>query len=123
MCRRSAGGPASHVNRPITLTTDVVSGPAAAPSLVRGPSKAFRLAIGIDNTCCRVPPDALRRARAAALVPLPRGLSRDTELCGYFWPADAEVDGTIDECIELCLRPVSRRSDALEPLQHLRHRP
>jgi len=59
----------------------------------------------------------------AALVPLPRGLSGDAKLCGDLGPADAEVDGVVDECIELCFRLVPRRSAALEPLQHLCHRP
>jgi integrase len=59
----------------------------------------------------------------AALVPLPRGLPSDTELRSDLWPADAEVDGAVDECVKICLRLVFRRSTALESLQHLCHRP
>jgi hypothetical protein len=51
-----------------------------------------------------------------ALVSLPCSLPGDTELLGDLGPADAEVDSTVDECIELGLRFVSCRSTAFEPL-------
>ena len=57
----------------------------------------------------------------AALVPLPRGLSGDTKLCGHLGPADSEVNGAVNECIKCGLRIVPCRLTALERRQHLRH--
>jgi hypothetical protein len=52
----------------------------------------------------------------AAPVPLPCGLPADTKLRGDLGPADAKVDGAVNECIELGLRFVSCRPTPFEPL-------
>lgn len=49
-----------------------------------------------------------------ALVSLPCSLPGDTELLGDLGPADAEVDSTVDECIELGLRFVAAAEQVAE---------
>jgi hypothetical protein len=52
----------------------------------------------------------------SALISLARCLPGDTELGGNLRPADAEVDGLVDERIDLCLRSVFQSLSAIEPL-------
>lgn len=84
-----------------------------------------------DNSCCRVPPDALHtHLRAcppslhgclsgamAAPVSLACSLSGDTKLCGDLRPADPEVDGTAHDGVKLGLCRVARRPGALDPVK------
>jgi hypothetical protein len=89
-----------------------------------------------DNSCCRVPPDALHaHLRAcppslhgclsgamAALVSLACSLSGNTKLCGDLRRADPEVDGTVHDGVKLGLCRVARRQGALEPVKDLSRR-
>lgn len=90
-----------------------------------------------DNSCCRVPPDALHtQLRAcspslhgclsgamAALVSLACCLSGNTKLCGDLRPADPKADSAVDEGVKLSLYRVSRIPGTLEPFQDLRRGP
>jgi hypothetical protein len=90
-----------------------------------------------DNSCCRVPPDALHtHLRAyppslhgclsgamAALVSLACCLSGNTKLCGDLRPADPKADSAVDEGVKLSLYRVSRIPGTLEPFQDLRRGP
>jgi len=58
----------------------------------------------------------------AALVVLACRLPGDSELGGDLWPADAQVDGMVDERREFRLCVVPHVPGVLDPFKHLGHR-
>jgi len=58
----------------------------------------------------------------AALVLLARRLPGDPELGSDLWPADALIDGMVDERCEFRLCFVPHIPGVLDPLKHLRRR-
>ena len=62
----------------------------------------------------------LATAAMAALIVLPCRLSGDSEPGGDLWPADALLDGVVDERHQFRLCLVPRLPGALDLLKHLR---